>query len=62
MLKRTGNKKDPRVILKELRFIEACFEGNVSIVKNYLLEGVDPNCANEHGNTGLMEAALNGQK
>lgn len=62
MLKRTGNKKDPRVILKELKFIEACFEGNVAIVKKFLLEGVDPNCSNEHGNTGLMEAALNGQK
>ena len=61
MTKRIGSKKDPRVIIREHKFIEACFEGDLNLVKDYLYNGVDPNCVNEHQNTGLMEAALNGQ-
>lgn len=61
-MKRTGKKKDPRVVIKEHKYIEACFEGDKVLVKQLLMEGIDPNCTNSHGNTGLMEASLNGQK
>ena len=59
MMKRVGTDKDPRVIIREHAFIEACFEGDHKKVKEYLYGGIDPNCKNEHDNTGLMEAALN---
>lgn len=62
MTKRFGTKKDPRVIIREHNFIEACFDGKVELAKEFLYSGIDPNCKNEHQNTGLMEAALNGQK
>lgn len=62
LMKRTSNgKKDPRIILREHRFIDLCFEGQNKEIRAMLYEGIDPNCTNSHGNTGLMEAALNGK-
>ena len=58
---RIKHKDHAKTVLANNSLLEACFEGDVHLVKNLVMErGADINCTDHYGNTPLMEAALRG--
>ena len=46
---------------RDALFLSACLEGNDLIVREGLSKGVDPNCSDGEGVTGLMKAITRGE-
>jgi ankyrin repeat protein len=47
--------------VRDALFLEACWDGDPAIVAEGLGAGVDPNCCDQDGITGLMKAITRGQ-
>src|SRR5687767_8478753 len=50
----------PRYINDPDAVVTAAFEGELDVVRSLVLGGINPNVANEHGDTAVMLASENG--